>query len=58
MKSSGGGELVSQRRRRSTSARHLSRQPALVVAGSLWIMANLNANMTLPRDLMDMRLQH
>jgi hypothetical protein len=26
----------------------------LVVAGSLWIMANINANMTLPRDLMDM----
>ena len=30
----------------------------LVVAGSLWIMANLNTNMLPSRELMDMRLQH
>jgi cytochrome o ubiquinol oxidase subunit IV len=30
---------------------------ALVVAGSLWIMTNLNANMALPGGLMDMHLQ-
>ncbi|HEY2135618.1 MAG TPA: cytochrome o ubiquinol oxidase subunit IV [Xanthobacteraceae bacterium] len=30
---------------------------ALIVAGSLWIMANLNANM-MPPELMDMHLQH
>jgi cytochrome o ubiquinol oxidase operon protein cyoD len=30
---------------------------ALVVAGSLWIMTNLNANMTLPGGLMDMHMQ-
>ena len=29
----------------------------LVVAGSLWIMANLNANM-LPADLMNLHMQH
>ena len=30
----------------------------LVVAGSLWIMANLNANMMPSNDLMNMHLQH
>ena len=30
----------------------------LVVAGSLWIMADLNASMTLPAELMDMHMQH
>lgn len=30
----------------------------LVVAGSLWIMANLNANMMLPPELMDLHRQH
>jgi cytochrome o ubiquinol oxidase operon protein cyoD len=30
----------------------------LVVAGSLWIMANLNANMMPTPDLMNMHLQH
>jgi cytochrome o ubiquinol oxidase subunit IV len=30
----------------------------LVVAGSLWIMANLNANMTLPSELLNLHIQH
>jgi cytochrome o ubiquinol oxidase operon protein cyoD len=30
----------------------------LVVAGSLWIMSNLNDNMMLPAELMDMHMQH
>src|SRR5258705_11976813 len=30
----------------------------LVVAGSLWIMADLNASMTLPAERMDMHMQH
>jgi cytochrome o ubiquinol oxidase operon protein cyoD len=30
----------------------------LVVAGSLWIMSDLNANMTQPPELMDMHMQH
>jgi cytochrome o ubiquinol oxidase operon protein cyoD len=30
----------------------------LVVAGSLWIMSDLNTNMTLPPELMDMHMQH
>jgi cytochrome o ubiquinol oxidase subunit IV len=30
----------------------------LVVAGSLWIMANLNANMMLPADLINLHMQH
>jgi cytochrome o ubiquinol oxidase operon protein cyoD len=30
----------------------------LVVAGSLWIMADLNASMTLPAELIDMHVQH
>jgi cytochrome o ubiquinol oxidase operon protein cyoD len=30
----------------------------LVVAGSLWIMANLNHNMMLPAELMDLHRQH
>src|SRR4051812_33638772 len=30
----------------------------LVVAGSLWIMANLNDNMMLPAELMNMHMQH
>ena len=30
----------------------------LVMAGSLWIMANLNANMTPSSELMDLRVQH
>jgi cytochrome o ubiquinol oxidase operon protein cyoD len=30
---------------------------ALVVAGSLWIMTNLNANMALPGGLMDLHMQ-
>ena len=30
----------------------------LVVAGSLWIMADLNSSMTLPAELMDMHMQH
>ena len=29
----------------------------LVVAGSLWIMANLNENMTLPAELMNIHMQ-
>jgi len=29
----------------------------LVIAGSLWIMANLNANMTMSPGLMDLRMQ-
>ena len=31
---------------------------ALVVAGSLWIMANLNANMTMPADMTNLHMQH
>ena len=31
---------------------------ALVVAGSLWIMANLNANMMPSPELMNMQMQH
>ena len=30
----------------------------LVVAGSLWIMTNLNQNMMLPAELMDLHMQH
>jgi cytochrome o ubiquinol oxidase subunit IV len=30
----------------------------LVVAGSLWIIANLNANMTLAPELMNLHTQH
>jgi len=30
----------------------------LVVGGSLWIMAHLNANMMMPGDMMNMHLQH
>lgn len=30
----------------------------LVVAGSLWIMADLNDNMMLPAELMNMHMQH
>jgi cytochrome o ubiquinol oxidase subunit IV len=30
----------------------------LVVAGSLWIMANLNANMMPPEQLMNIQTQH
>jgi cytochrome o ubiquinol oxidase subunit IV len=30
----------------------------LVVAGSLWIMANLNDNMMPPAELMDLHMQH
>jgi len=30
----------------------------LVVAGSLWIMANLNDNMMPPPELMNLRMQH
>jgi cytochrome o ubiquinol oxidase operon protein cyoD len=30
----------------------------LVVAGSLWIMSDLDANMTLPPELMDLHMQH
>ena len=30
----------------------------LVVAGSLWIMANLNANMMPPPEMMDLQRQH
>jgi cytochrome o ubiquinol oxidase subunit IV len=30
----------------------------LVVAGSIWIMANLNANMMPAGDLMNLRMQH
>ena len=30
----------------------------LVVAGSLWIMANLNENMMLPAELMNLHMQH
>jgi len=30
----------------------------LVMAGSLWIMANLNANMTMSPELMDLHMQH
>jgi cytochrome o ubiquinol oxidase operon protein cyoD len=30
----------------------------LVVAGSLWIMSDLDANMTLSPELMDMHMQH
>jgi heme/copper-type cytochrome/quinol oxidase subunit 4 len=32
---------------------------ALVIAGSLWIMDNLNANMAMPmNELMDLHMQH
>ena len=30
----------------------------LVIAGSLWIMTNLNQNMMLPPELMDLHMQH
>jgi cytochrome o ubiquinol oxidase subunit IV len=30
----------------------------LVVAGSLWIMTNLNANMMAPADLINLHMQH
>jgi cytochrome o ubiquinol oxidase operon protein cyoD len=30
----------------------------LVVAGSLWIMTNLNANMVAPGELMNLHMQH
>jgi cytochrome o ubiquinol oxidase subunit IV len=30
----------------------------IVAAGSLWIMTNLNDNMTLPPELMDLHMQH
>jgi len=30
----------------------------LVVAGSLWIMTNLNDNMMAPADLMNLHMQH
>nr|WP_246461528.1 cytochrome o ubiquinol oxidase subunit IV [Mesorhizobium sangaii] len=30
----------------------------LVVAGSLWIMTDLNENMALPAELMDLHMQH
>jgi cytochrome o ubiquinol oxidase operon protein cyoD len=30
----------------------------LVVAGSLWIMTNLNQNMILPAELMNLQMQH
>ena len=30
----------------------------VVVAGSLWIMADLNANMMMPADLMNLHMQH
>jgi cytochrome o ubiquinol oxidase subunit IV len=30
----------------------------LVVAGSLWIMTDLNESMTMPTDLMNLHLQH
>jgi cytochrome o ubiquinol oxidase operon protein cyoD len=30
----------------------------LVIAGSLWIMANLNANMMPPPELVDLHMQH
>ena len=30
----------------------------LVVAGSLWIMTDLNQNMALPAELMDLHMQH
>jgi len=30
----------------------------LVIAGSLWIMADLNANMTMPPELMNLQMQH
>jgi len=30
----------------------------LVIAGSLWIMTNLNDNMVLPPELMNMHMQH
>jgi cytochrome o ubiquinol oxidase operon protein cyoD len=31
---------------------------ALVIGGSIWIMANLNANMTSSPELMNMHMQH
>jgi len=30
----------------------------VVVAGSLWIMSNLNDNMTMPAELINLRMQH
>ena len=30
----------------------------LVIAGSLWIMTNLNDNMMAPAELMDLHMQH
>jgi hypothetical protein len=30
----------------------------IVIAGSLWIMYHLNANMIVPSQIMDMHLQH
>jgi cytochrome o ubiquinol oxidase operon protein cyoD len=30
----------------------------LVVAGSLWIMADLNESMTVPSELMNLQMQH
>jgi cytochrome o ubiquinol oxidase operon protein cyoD len=30
----------------------------LVVLGSLWIMADLNQNMTMPAELMNLQMQH
>jgi cytochrome o ubiquinol oxidase operon protein cyoD len=30
----------------------------IVVAGSLWIMTNLNDNMMLPAELMNLHMQH
>ena len=30
----------------------------LIMAGSLWIMANLNANMTLSPELTNLQMQH
>ena len=30
----------------------------IVVAGSLWIMADLNANMMMPAELMNLHMQH
>ena len=30
----------------------------LVVVGSLWIMTNLNDNMTMPQELMNLHMQH
>ena len=30
----------------------------IVVAGSLWVMTNLSDNMTMPAELMNLRMQH